>query len=75
MTGSTGDYETMGKIAHRIKPSLDNLGIKTMFQVIRDIEKYEETGGEKTELRDKILALEETVMKVIEEIKANVLND
>jgi two-component system, sensor histidine kinase len=75
LTGSTGDYETMGKIAHRIKPSLDNLGIKTMFQVIRDIEKYEETGGEKSELRDKIILLEETVMKVIEELKANVLND
>ena len=75
LTGSTGDYETMGKIAHRIKPSLDNLGIKSMFQIIRDIEKYEETRGDQKVLRDQILALEETVMKVIEDIKMNVLQD
>ena len=75
LTASSGDYETMGKIAHRIKPSLDNLGIKTMFQVIRDIENYEVTKGDVSALLDQILQLEETVLAVIDHIKVNVLKE
>ena len=65
----------MGKIAHRIKPSLDNLGIKTMFQVIRDIENYDGSMGDVSALSDKILQLEETVLAVIDHIKVNVLKE
>jgi CheY-like chemotaxis protein/HPt (histidine-containing phosphotransfer) domain-containing protein len=75
LTASSEDYETMGKIAHRIKPSLDNLGIKTMFQVIRDIENYEVTKGDVSALSDQILQLEETVLAVIDHIKVNVLKE
>ncbi len=75
VTASSGDFETMGKIAHRIKPSLDNLGIKTMFQVIRDIENYDGSMGDVSALSDKILQLEETVLAVIDHIKVNVLKE
>lgn len=34
-----GDLERMGELAHRIKPSIDNLKISTLKQTIRDIEK------------------------------------
>jgi PAS domain S-box-containing protein len=75
LTASRGDFETMGKIAHRIKPSLDNLGIKTMFQVIRDIENYDGAMGDVNALGDKILQLEETVLAVIDHIKVNVFKE
>ena len=75
LTASSGDFETMGKVAHRIKPSLDNLGIKTMFQVIRDIENYDGSMGDVSALSDKILQLEETVLAVIDHIKVNVLKE
>lgn len=73
-TASSGDYETMGKIAHRIKPSLDNLGIKSMYQIIRDIEKYEENGTDPQGLKLQIEQLETTVNTVVEDIKKKILS-
>ncbi|MFZ4784458.1 MAG: hypothetical protein ACOYLH_03210, partial [Flavobacteriales bacterium] len=58
---------------HRIKPSLDNLGIKSMYQIIRDIEKYEENGNDIPGLKEQIQQLEATVNAVVEDIKKNIL--
>ncbi|BAU54883.1 Autoinducer 2 sensor kinase/phosphatase LuxQ [Mucilaginibacter gotjawali] len=33
-----GNYEQMGSLAHKIKPSIDNLKIESLKQVVRDIE-------------------------------------
>jgi CheY-like chemotaxis protein/HPt (histidine-containing phosphotransfer) domain-containing protein len=71
-TAASGDFATMGKIAHRIKPSLDNLGIKSMYQIIRDIEKYEENGNDIPGLKEQIQQLEATVNAVVEDIKKNI---
>jgi HPt (histidine-containing phosphotransfer) domain-containing protein len=32
------DFEQMGSLAHKIKPSIDNLKIDSLKQVVRDIE-------------------------------------
>jgi len=53
-----GDLEKMGEVAHRIKPSIDNLSITSIKQTIRDIEKM--GSGDLP-----VIGLKETLDKVI----------
>ena len=39
------DYATVAKTAHRIKPSIDNMGILSLHGVARDIEYYAKSDG------------------------------
>ncbi len=44
------DTEKIKKLAHKIKPSIDQLGIISLKDVVRNIEKYEVENGSHTEL-------------------------
>jgi CheY-like chemotaxis protein len=62
------DTIKVGKIAHRIKPSIDNLGIEILHQVIRDIEKNATTYSKET-LQDSINFVEMTIAELIIQLK------
>jgi CheY-like chemotaxis protein/HPt (histidine-containing phosphotransfer) domain-containing protein len=66
-----GQLEKMGALAHKIKPSIDNLKIKKLREVIREIEK---TGKEKKiteELKQQIELTETTIQEVIRQLRKN----
>lgn len=47
---ANNDMETIKKTAHKIKPSIDQMGIKSLKEVIRKVEKYDLQTGSKNEL-------------------------
>lgn len=55
------DYKAMGLIAHKIKPSIDNMGIVSLKECIREIEKK---GGEQTD--------DETMPHLLKKIKTTI---
>ena len=44
------DTETIKKLAHKIKPSIDQMGIVSLKDVVRDVEKFDDQSGSKSEL-------------------------
>ena len=65
------DYLTISKIAHRMKPSIDNMGIHLLKNPIRELEssaKMEVVDDKKVELL--IENIENTLAKVIEDLKS-----
>jgi CheY-like chemotaxis protein len=48
----TDDIETIKKYAHKIKPSIDQMGIVSLKEVVRKIEKYNLEEGSKAELTE-----------------------
>ncbi len=62
------DFAQINKIAHRIKPSIDNMGITILKDKIRELENFPEDGDSKdrTELIDFV---KDTVLKVSKDIE------
>ncbi|MEO6729777.1 MAG: response regulator [Ferruginibacter sp.] len=56
-----GDYVEMGNIAHKIKPVIDNMGIATLKETIREIEKK----GKQSIQDESVPALLKTVKTII----------
>lgn len=60
--------EQVKKIAHRIKPSIDSLGIRLLKEDIREIEKSADVYGQSDKLYRLIEKVENILTKVIKEI-------
>ena len=65
----TKDFNTMKAVAHRIKPTLDNMCISSLFNVIREIESFHDHPYSPQKLEKNIREVEETMEKVITELK------
>jgi HPt (histidine-containing phosphotransfer) domain-containing protein len=61
---ASGDWSTMGAVAHKIKPSIDTMGIEVLKEDIRAIEKY----GKEASNLDLVPELMDKVDKVISKI-------
>lgn len=61
----TDDVETIKKYAHKIKPSIDQMGITSLKEVVRKIEKYDLKAGSITELAELVGEQNNTLHKVI----------
>ena len=63
------DYKAMGAIAHKIKPSIDNMGIISLKETIREIERIGKTGAASdslTELLEKVSNHLDQVVKALQ---------
>lgn len=58
------DFEQMGAIAHKLKPSIDNLNITSLQKVIRDIETIGKEGLDGSSLPEALRNTEVTINKV-----------
>ncbi len=70
-----GDFESISKIVHRIKPSIENMGIVSLSSILRELEsesKKEEVTGQK--LKRLVNELDEVLSRVINQLKAISLN-
>ena len=63
------DLKRLGALAHKIKPSIDNLNIEPLKSVIRDVEKMANTGIDSQKLSVDLSEIERTVAKVIMTMK------
>lgn len=61
--------EVMGAVAHKLKPSIDNLKINTLKQVIRSIEKAGKEQSKTEEVATQIQLIEEIINKTIKKLK------
>lgn len=64
-----GDIETIKKVAHRLKPAIDNLCIHSLIPLIRELEKDAEKLFMNKSLHSKISELDSTLIKVVAKIK------
>ena len=72
---TTGDFETIHKTAHRIKPVLRYYGISRVENEVRALEQLSTCEVDHEEIRMKIDRLEEVVNLVVSSFKKEILND
>jgi PAS domain S-box-containing protein len=65
----TRDMETIRKIAHKIKPSIDQMRINSLKEVVRFIEKHDPEKGNWQELDQMVNQLTTTLLKVKAELE------
>ncbi|PWA05091.1 Hpt domain-containing protein [Flavobacterium psychrotolerans] len=67
----TKDYKLAYSYAHKIKPSLDLLGMNVAFEEIFQIEAWAKNGGKRKEIDDTFDSLESKIEKAVKEISKN----
>ena len=65
---SAADFPQLRKLAHRLKPSIDNMGISAMKKGIRDIEKLATQNEQTQELEELINSLDNVIQSVTIEL-------
>lgn len=69
------DYEEVGKLAHKIKPSFAYIGINDLYEEIMDIERMAKDGSEVNELTFSIGRFKEKLTKYINIIEKEELTN
>jgi len=65
----TKDHKLAYSFAHKIKPTLDLLGMTNAYEEILQIEAWTKREGKRKEIRDVFDSVEEQVEKAVKEIK------
>lgn len=63
------DHKHAYSYAHKIKPSLDLLGLKVAFEEILQVEAWTKTEGEKKEIKETFKSIKQQVKDAIKELK------
>jgi PAS domain S-box-containing protein len=66
---ASGDMVKVKSVAHRMKPSIDNLGISSLYDLIREIETYNEKETAPALLQAKITGLRQVIISVADQLK------
>ena len=64
-----GNWEQMGSLAHKIKPSIDLFEIPEITNTIREIEKIGKSGSPTADLALKVEQVSNTLKEVFEQLK------
>lgn len=68
------DLNTVRSVAHRMKPSIDNMGIESLHTLIREVELYQSDNDNITaDLTNNIAQLRSTIDTVVEQLQAQEL--
>jgi PAS domain S-box-containing protein len=65
----------MGEFAHKLKASIDMMGVMSLRDVIRNIEKCGKENSKTPELPDMLISCEKTLEKVIEQMKMELIEN
>ncbi len=65
------DLPRIRAIAHRIKPSLDNMGINSFHNGIRELEKLAQEGGPIAEIARLVDEMDQVISEVLRQLKEN----
>ena len=69
------DFSTVKSVAHRMKPSLDNMSIHSLHELIREIELFNEAETSANQLGIKIQTLRDTINQVVDLLQHDVLEN
>jgi len=64
-----GDLKDVGDAAHKIKPSLDMMGIDSLYQPIRDLEKEGRSGEDSEKVSELMSEVSSALDRVCEQLK------
>ncbi|MBI1343594.1 MAG: hypothetical protein GC171_11725 [Terrimonas sp.] len=64
-----GEWEKLKALAHRLKPSIDNMGILSLKQEVRQIESLAARGTDAEELPALIDKMEKVIGQVVQTLK------
>ena len=64
------DFKALRNVAHKFKPQLTFMGVKSIFQDVENMEQYANTGTNTEAIPQLIQRTEEVCMKALVEIKA-----
>jgi len=64
-------FDTVRAVAHKIKPTIDNMGISSIYTVVREIEKYAADTDSVETLFANIVTLKEVIGAVAEQLQAH----
>lgn len=67
---AAGDFETIQKVAHRMKPSIDSMGIKSVYDDVREIEKNATAYQTSDKLESLLIKLDSVITSVVNDLKA-----
>ena len=65
----SGDLEAVAKLIHRIRPSVDNMGIELVRSEIKEVEKAAKDPVESEELKNKLVFVLSILDKAIQQLK------
>ncbi len=65
----SADYENVYKLAHKIKPNVDLLGMEQSRAVALDIETLGKSSANKDEIKKKFPLLKKDIQQVVSELK------
>jgi PAS domain S-box-containing protein len=68
----SGNYDVMKAAAHKIKPSIDQMGITTLKDVVREIEKFDVSPENLHVLNDKVEYLHRVLTKVNNQLEKRI---
>ena len=63
------DYKLAYSYAHKIKPSLDLLGMTVAFEEILQVEAWTKAEGKRKEINDTFASIQSQIEKAVKEIK------
>jgi PAS domain S-box-containing protein len=66
------DIEVIKKTAHKIKPSIDQMGIVSLKEIVRKVEKYDLSEGTKDELTSFVGIIVSTLKEVVKDLSSRV---
>ena len=66
---ANADFEKLGKVAHRFKPSVDSLEISSCYKEIREIERLAAEENSSVELKNLISEFNKVIEKVVNELR------
>jgi PAS domain S-box-containing protein len=64
------NYDTISAIAHKLKPSIEHMGISSLYETVRKVEKFDPNITTLDEFKQWIDHLTSTLLKVAEQLKA-----
>ena len=63
------EMDAVATLAHKIKPTIDGAGINSLYQTIRDVEKYRELKRTPTQLKNDLIKIESTINSIVDDFK------
>jgi hypothetical protein len=74
---SNGEMDAVASLAHKIKPTIDGAGIKSLYTTIRNVEGYRELNRTPLQLKNDISKIESTIALVVNDLRIEIklLND
>jgi PAS domain S-box-containing protein len=68
------NFIEVSKLIHKIKPSIEGVGIDSIYNEVRELEKISPTNNNKEKITELFSSIKLTLIKVIEQLEENELN-